>query len=78
MGEMLIQERRNRQTGTIIEVWKELDGQPGYATICKPHSQICHHDTRADALSWAAEPIVWCEICNGNEAQAQALSWEES
>ncbi len=63
----LIQERRNRETGTIIEVWKDFDGEPGYATICQEHSQITYHDTRRLALYMAPSPLTWCEVCNGND-----------
>jgi hypothetical protein len=66
--------RKNRQTGTHITVvhGDELGAyvEPGYTvwyTFCEEHKQSTGHPTKAIAMSWAAEPLGWCEVCNGND-----------
>ena len=66
--------RKNRQTGTHVTVGHaddlNLGNEPGctvWYTICEEHGQCTGHPTRALATSWAAEPLGWCEVCNGND-----------
>jgi hypothetical protein len=67
-----VQSRRARQTGRVVEVWRDLDlgveDEAGpWVTVCPEHGSSCHHATRALAVSWAAEPLTWCEPCQGDE-----------
>lgn len=66
---MLLHERKNRITGTIIEVWDnrdqslaEHDGGENWYTICSDHGQLVSHSTRKLAEYHAAVP-EWCEDC---------------
>jgi hypothetical protein len=52
--------RKNRQTGTMITVYRE--GRDWF-TICEDHAEAVQHETAALARSWAAEPAVWCSQC---------------
>lgn len=61
-----IQERRNRQTGTLIEVYdrgSDDDSGGRWETICVDHGTVCSHETRALALRFAPTPLDWCEVC---------------
>jgi hypothetical protein len=63
-----LQSRRARQSGRIVEVWRAEDlgvhDEAGeWVTLCVEHGSDCHHATRALAVSWAAEPLMWCEPC---------------
>lgn len=53
---------RAQSTGTLVEVWRPLSisDDPGWVTVCE-HSSICHHETRALAISFSAAPEEWCE-----------------
>ena len=69
-----VQSRRARQTGRVVEVWRaaELgveDPAGEWVTICVQHASSCHHATRALAVSWAAEPLTWCEDCQVDTRQ---------
>ena len=62
--------RRNRQTGTMIEVVPAADfgvevvpGELRWYTLCVDHNDMCGHATKARAESWAAEPLKWCHGC---------------
>jgi hypothetical protein len=63
--------RVNRQTGTLVTVISEaeagLDPDMKWWTICEDHDRLVGHYTKADAVSMAASPLTWCEVCNGNE-----------
>jgi hypothetical protein len=63
----VIQTRRSRQTGTLVEVIDDRDGSFGsggsWATVCVDHGGICSHDTRALALDFAPVPNEWCPTC---------------
>jgi hypothetical protein len=64
----LVQSRRARQSGRIVEVWHAdalgvHDEAGEWVTVCVEHGSSCHHETRAVAVSWAAEPLTWCEPC---------------
>lgn len=66
----VVQERRNRQTGTVVQVWDRGVDEPDqrWETICVDHGGVCSHDTRALAMGWAAEPLMWCEDCQKAES----------
>lgn len=64
--------RRCRQTGTFVTVYgrDELsfdDSELPWWTFCDEHERLVGHETRRAAESWAASPMTWCEVCNGNE-----------
>lgn len=70
----LIQSRRNRQTGTVVEVIDRgpvnaddvaeyRDDPYRWETICVDHGGVCSHETRALALYFAPTPLEWCEDC---------------
>jgi hypothetical protein len=68
--ERVVQERRNRQTGTIVLVLDRgaddpdtLEGWDRWETICADHGTVCSHQTRALAEMFAAAPLEWCEDC---------------
>jgi hypothetical protein len=77
----LIQSRRNRETGTTVDVY-DLDApgapldrddgfggiaEPRWMTLCVDHSRLCTHYTRATAISHASLPSGWCGVCAGTE-----------
>lgn len=67
-----VQSRRARQTGRIVEVWRAdqlgvQDEAGDWVTVCQPHATSIHHATRKVAVEWAAEPLTWCEDCQGEE-----------
>ena len=66
---MLISERKNRITKTIIEVWDnrdqsltEHDGDENWYTVCGDHGNLVSHNTRKLAEYHAAVP-EWCDGC---------------
>ncbi len=66
----IVQQRRNRQTGTTITVercgpgsWVEQE--PGWLTLCEEHSSCVVHPTRRLAERHASDPAGWCEPCRG-------------
>ena len=56
--------RKNRTTGTTITA--RNDGFHGWITICEDHGQFAEHPNRKLAVSWMAEPTVWCTVCQQN------------
>ena len=54
--------RRNRRTRTTITVYRE-EFLGRWITICEDHGGYCEHRTRAEAVSWIAEPTMWCPGC---------------
>lgn len=64
---MTITTRRNRQTGTLITITtaaaEGLELSVPWWTICDDHGGAIGHYTKAEALSWAAEPVAWCDGC---------------
>lgn len=75
-GLNVVQERRNRETGTLILVVdrglddfeRDLAREQGiewnrWETICADHGTVCSHQTRALAVSFSAVPSEWCEDC---------------
>lgn len=63
----LVRRARSRATGTTVEIWKGLDAQPGYQTVCVEHGGIAEHETRSAAFEWAPVPDQWCPVCQGEE-----------
>jgi hypothetical protein len=62
----VVQTRRNRQTGTLIDVIDRRDDHDGggdWETICVEHGTVCSHETRSLALYFAPSPLDWCETC---------------
>ena len=63
--------RRAQQTGRMVGVYRadeagmESDPASPWATVCEEHNTLVCHSTRRLALSWAAEPMTWCEDCGG-------------
>lgn len=63
--------RKARSTGATVLIldtrnggeWAgaEVDGR--WISLCNDHSFLLHHQTLADARSWAAAPEDWCEGC---------------
>lgn len=67
---------RARQTGRPITVGHadvlglgNEDGQTAWYTICDDHAQCVGHETLALARAFAADPLTWCEVCNGNDGE---------
>jgi hypothetical protein len=64
--------RKSRQTGTVIVLVKAEEagfdpaGGP-WVTYCEDHGRLVNHQTRRLAERFMADPLCWCEICNGNE-----------
>jgi len=68
----IVQERKNRQTGAVIQVLDNRDQQhfewdddypEKWWAVCVDHGFTCSHDTRAHAVGWASEPEMWCDEC---------------
>jgi hypothetical protein len=69
-----VQRRRNRQTGTIVEVFSaegqgldDCDGETKWYVFCEKHLLTMGYSTRRDAEWAAAHPVDWCEGCQGHE-----------
>lgn len=70
------QVRTNRQTGTTVWVASAADagldpgpeGETAWYTVCLEHNQCTGHATLALARGFAADPLTWCEVCNGNDS----------
>lgn len=61
-------QRRNRETGTVIEMALtedfDLDPSQGkWSTVCVDHGEVLMYDTRAAAESYMAHPSEWCSEC---------------
>ncbi len=72
--ETVLIERRNRATGTIVQlVYAEsADPDQPWETICVDHGGVCSHETRTLAESWLSHPDEWCEVgcMPGTESQS--------
>ncbi len=69
LGAVLV--RRSRQTGRLIGLYQDFDGAP-WAIICEDHSQVSNFEHRygpAGAQALMADPMTWCEVCNGNDTE---------
>jgi hypothetical protein len=53
--------RKNRKTGTTITA--RNDEFLGWVTICEDHGGYCEHTSKSVAITWMADPAVWCEGC---------------
>jgi hypothetical protein len=63
-----------QETGTLIVVVNAVEqgldpvgGECKWYTICDDHSQLVGHSTLALAKAHAANPLGWCEVCNGSD-----------
>lgn len=69
MAITVIQERRARSTGTVVQVIDNRDGSfdrdddNGWFNLCVDHGNIVSHETRKLALHWAPAPDEWCPTC---------------
>ncbi len=72
-SDRLLNERRCRETGLMVELWHNLDGVPGYTIVCTEHAFISTFETRTDAEACLPHPRTegWCEICSGADRLAQ-------
>ena len=66
---MFLYERKNRISGTMIEIWDnrdnsltEHDGDENWYTVCGDHGQLVSHLSRKLAEYHATVP-EWCEDC---------------
>ncbi len=65
----MITARKNRQTGTIIEVGHQDaycvdNGIYVWITYCREHELFIGHETKKIATAWASAPIGWCDGCS--------------
>ena len=56
--------RKNRTTKTHVSA--RLDDFLGWITICEDHGGYAEHATKSAAISWIAEPWVYCPTCAAN------------
>jgi len=74
--ERLVQERRARETGTLVQIvdrgvddFERAEArEQGIAwnrweTICVEHGAVCSHESLALARRHAPVPTEWCEDC---------------
>jgi hypothetical protein len=69
---VIIQERKARATGTVVQVIDNRDGEfdasaeenPWY-NVCVDHGGVCSHMTRKLAMRFAPIPDEWCPGCQG-------------
>jgi hypothetical protein len=69
-----VEQRKSRQTGLMVGLYHAdqagMDPDAGkWVTVCEAHSQLVNHPTLALARFHLADPVGWCEVCNGTEAQ---------
>lgn len=72
-GRRPVTTRRNRQTGTKVTVARSAElgldadnaGENDWWTLCVDHAFLVSHPTRKLAERHAADPMGWCEYCNG-------------
>jgi hypothetical protein len=57
----IVQRRRNRQTGTVIEV--RWDDEAQWDVICFDHGRLTGAPTQEQALWLATVPADWCDGC---------------
>lgn len=68
MSARVVQRRKARSTGTIVEVIDNrdqgfMDDDQRWYTLCDDHGGLVGHASRALACSWAVEPEMWCPTC---------------
>lgn len=64
----VVQQRRNRQTGTIVSVVDgdaaDMDTDAGrWQTVCEDHGATAAWGSQAQARTFAPSPADWCEEC---------------
>jgi hypothetical protein len=66
-------QRRSRQTRRLVGVYKadqsDLSNEMPWWTVCEDHGYLVGHDSLNLALSWSADPMTWCGVCNGYEEE---------
>lgn len=70
----LLVSRKNRETGTTVELWRALDHVPGYTLLCVEHSFVSVFERRggetgAEAFLSHPKTEGWCEVCAGTYAE---------
>lgn len=67
-----IEQHKSRQTGKVVSIYRndqagldDCDGEYPYSTVCEEHGWIVAHQTLQLARLHAADPLGWCEKCNG-------------
>lgn len=65
-------QRKSLETGLMVGLYNAeqagLDPDAGaWATVCEAHGQLVNHRTLALARYHLANPMGWCEVCNGVE-----------
>lgn len=75
----LVEAKVRRQTKRVVSIYlgdeAGLDtcgGEYPFSTVCEDHSQVICHETLSLAKGHAADPMGWCEVCNGADAEAAA------
>lgn len=73
----IVQERRARSTGTVVQVADNRDGSVDqgdldWFTICVDHGGVCSHPSLQLAREWASEPEGWCPTCQADTAEAES------
>ncbi len=68
---------KSRQTGLLVGIYHNeqagMDASGGtWSTVCESHGQLVSHETLALARHHAVDPLGWCEVCKGNEANHAA------
>lgn len=65
----LVEQHKARETGTTISIYRndqaQMDDYRPWSTVCEEHATIIVHETLALARYHAANPLGWCEVCNG-------------
>ncbi len=69
---MIVNEARNRQTGTVTQVVDNRDesfdvGGQQWISVCVDHGNYCEHTTRTLAFRFARSPLDWCAACQEGE-----------
>lgn len=78
-----IKSRRNRTTGTVVNLYDNRDGSyevrdfgddrspegGTWVTECETHGNYCLHESRRLATAFLAAPEEWCEDCGAVEEE---------
>jgi hypothetical protein len=73
------EQARNRQTGTLISVVDNRDGETTededspWLLICEEHSEMSAHTSRRAAGRFAPVPEEWCSGCRGDDEESVDL-----
>ena len=67
----LLVERKCRETGTTVELWRNLDTDGKYTIVCQEHAFTSSFDQRygetgAEVFLSHPRSEGWCEVCSGN------------